>query len=514
MYMNTDLNTGTYTFLSKLNEQKKITPDMLYPFVDVHRHTQVTDIVMNVCAGSSNTLSDVYLDYADFFECEVECVSDALSQKRLARQGLYDLQKKHGIDAYATWIDRCRQVGFRPWISFRMNDCHTDEKEPINSPKDFNAIAADNGWELGKEYLYYAHCYDYTVPEVRAHFLDYIREQAARYDVYGIELDFLREYHCFKYLTADMDECREIMTQFMRDVKAIILDCEKIHGHKMKIMIRLPRDIEHCLYYGFDPVKMAKEGLVDVVVTSPRFSGSDTGINVDEWRAALPGVEIVPGIEAALGIIDGRFVDTSKEVALGIAANYLSYDPDGLYFFNHIISPRAFSSFFSSYSEYEELIDAAHEPFPRNFTTLACAADYKTIHQSAVRFVIIPEGYESCAGYPRMWRPIPTELSSEAKSFEIRTGLVPKGKKCSVILGFYCGVGAFRAKLNGEALTDFERTDISFIEGIGYQPKISQSTACYRARFDESLLTSPVQTIEIVADNNSPILTWVEINVY
>ena len=54
--------------------------------------------------------------------------------------------------------------------------------------------------------------------EVRESMLAYLREQLSRYDVYGLELDFLREYHCFRYLTADMGECRRIMLGFLREV--------------------------------------------------------------------------------------------------------------------------------------------------------------------------------------------------------------------------------------------------------------------------------------------------------
>lgn len=518
MYMNIDINTGTFPFLCKLAEQEYITPDMLYPYVDVHRHTQVTDFVMNICASGSNTPSEIFMDYADIYESKIvgKDKSSASEKGGIAWRGLYDIQKKHGIDVYATWIDRCRQVGYNPWFSFRMNDCHPGSKNTTDSEKDFVVKAIKNDWMIGEEYGYYGGCFDYSVPEVREHYLSYIQEQVFRYDVYGIELDFLREYHCFKYLTADMGECRKIMTDFVRAVKAILFDAEKIHGHKLKLMIRLPRDIEHCMYYGFDPVAMAKEQLLDVVVTSPRFSGSDSGIDVDEWRSALPGVDIIPGIEAAVGIVDGKFVDCSKEIALGLCANYLSYDPEGLYFFNHFISPRMFSAFFSPLCEYEQMRLETNEPWEKSFAVLACGADYKTIYQSAVRFVIIPEGYEGCAGYPTMWRPIPTEIGSEYKIFELRTGEIPKGKRCAVILGFDGGAEDFEVTVNGTTVDGFRKINIGFIEGIGYQPAkvVSEKTVCYRAKFEESILTAPIQTITVKSNKGTPTLSWVEINVY
>ena len=141
MYMNMDVNTVTFPFFAKLAEQKKITPDMLYPFIDVHRHTQVTDFVMNIFAQCSTASSDTQLDYEDIYEAALDGGAGTPFDKVQWWKGIYEIQKIHGIDIYEVWIDRCRQNGFRPWISVRMNDCHgSATKKPLNE-KDFFAIA-------------------------------------------------------------------------------------------------------------------------------------------------------------------------------------------------------------------------------------------------------------------------------------------------------------------------------------------------------------------------------------
>lgn len=519
LYVNTDVNSATFVFLCKLNEQEYITPEMLFPFVDINRLSQATDFVMNINAKWSNTKSETYFDYRDMYESTVVGGESQEASELIGLKGLYDIQEKHGIDVYMTWINRCWEIGINPWISLRMNDCHPLCKNQFNSNKDFLVKASENGWTLGSDYGYYHTCFDYSVPEVREHFLSYIKEQMQRYNVCGLELDFLREYNCFKYLTADMEECRKIMTGFVREVKAILLDAEKIHGHKIKLMIRLPRDIEHCLYYGFDPVAMASEGLIDTLVTSSRFSGSESGINVDEWREALPGIEILPGIETVAGVVNQKCAICSKEITLGLAARYLSYDPDGLYTFNYFIEPRFFEKFFSPLCAFEELRAVDCEDCgERDLVTLSSITDYKTIYNSALRFPVISEAYESCAGFPKMYRPIPTEvaLGAAAKTFEIRTGEIPKGKKCSVIVGFYAGNKRFEVTVNGQNIDSFEEIDIGFIEGIGYQPKdvVEPGVVCYRARFDESILTPLVQTVKVASHYGPKILAWVEINVY
>jgi hypothetical protein len=225
---------------------------------------------------------------------------------------------------------------------------------------------------------------------------------------------------------------------------------------------------------------------------------------------------VVPGIEAAVGVIDGKFVDTSKEIALGLAANYLSYDPDGLYFFNHFITPYIFTRFYTPLCEVEQARLSSNEPYEKSFIVLQCAADYETIYQSAVRFVIISEGFEACAGYPAMWRPVPAEITAQGSSFLLRTGKIPPGKKCAVILGFEGPAKAFTAELNGVAIEEFEQINMDFIEGIGYQPKavVPEKTICYRAAFDEQLLNELVQRLVVKAKEGSRILNWVEMNVY
>ena len=519
MYMNTDINTGTFPFLSKLAERDDITPAMLYPYVDVHKLTRTTDFVMNMFGQHSSTPSEVFSDYKDIFNAGFGTNDGNAISKASNWQGLYKVQKqlieKYNTDIYAVWTKRCREIGYTPWFSFRMNDCHGSAiKKPI-SEKDFFSKAVRNGWTIGEEYGYYKTCLDYEIDEVREMYLLYTREQMMRYDVDGLELDFLREYHNFKYLSADMDKCRNIMTEFIRSVRRILDECEKVHGHKIKLSMRVPRDVEHCIYYGFDIQKIAREGLVDLIIPAPRFASSDSGMDIDEWRRLVPDVEIIPGIEAAAGVVDGKFVDMSKEMALGVCAGYLSYNPSGLYFFNYFITPHMYSNFYTPLCQYEKDRLNTNEPWMKSYGVLQCATDYDAIFGNAVRFPLIVEWFESCAGYPTMWRPIPADVSEEEKTFTIRTGKIPEGKIPSIILGFTSEASDFSVTVNGKEVEGFKENPIDFIEGIGWQPAavVPKGTVCYRAPFDYSLLNSPEQTVTIKS-KTAVTVNWIEINVY
>ena len=78
------------------------------------------------------------------------------------------------------------------------------------------------------------------------------------------------------------------MTEFVRDVKRIVTECEKIHGHKILLAIKCMRDFVNNSFYGLDILEIGKEGLCDLIIPGPRFRSSEIGIPLDEWRAALP----------------------------------------------------------------------------------------------------------------------------------------------------------------------------------------------------------------------------------
>ena len=95
-----------------------------------------------------------------------------------------------------------------------MNDCHPKPLFLDEKIGHFKKTALDNGWMLGEDYGYFWSCYNYRFKQVRNIFLSYIEEQLSMYDVFGLELDFMREIQCFQYLTDNMDECTEIMNGF------------------------------------------------------------------------------------------------------------------------------------------------------------------------------------------------------------------------------------------------------------------------------------------------------------
>ncbi len=244
-------------------------------------------------------------------------------------EGLYKVYTEMGLDIFEIVYGKIKDAGVRPWLTFRMNDVHYGSESAAYIRSDLFYEAKENGYMLGNKYGYYATGFDFSHERIRQVMLDYIEELALRYDVFGLQLDFIREIFCFDYI--NNDDCTEIMTQFVRDVKAIVEKAEVKFGHPIKLSVRFGRSIEHNKVFGFDAESWVKEGLVDVLVPSPRWEVTDSAVPVEEWKnLAGDNVAIWAGMES-------RMTNKSKVTAdyvKGYSAGFYAKGADGVYFDN------------------------------------------------------------------------------------------------------------------------------------------------------------------------------------
>ncbi len=231
---------------------------------------------------------------------------------------------EYGIDAVEVFIEEVKKNGIRPWLSMRMNDCH-----PSKHNIDLYYEAEEKGMLLGKEYGYYGTCYNFAFDKYCDMTIDFIREMLSKYDVFGLELDFLREPHCLDY---KHDENRwEIMTNYMRRVKATVTECEKIVGHPIKILMRHPSNPESAYDFGFDMKTIAAEGLIDVSSPGPRWLNCDSYIPVSEWEKIVgDDIAVIPGLE----IFNVKYVYSQDYHLKGYMAAYKSLGAKAIYGYN------------------------------------------------------------------------------------------------------------------------------------------------------------------------------------
>ena len=230
-------------------------------------------------------------------------------------------------------IDKSKK-DFNVWLSYRMNDCHWSHAETApGRSKQLYYHAKKNDGFIGDHVAgrWFGECLDYTDEHIRSVMLDYIKETVYRYHPYGIELDFLREPFCFDYEKTP-NAC-EIITDLMKKIKAVVTDYEREYGKKVKILVRLVRDIENNKIFGFDVKEWVRLGLVDVLSPCSRWSDTDSDMPISEWKALCAGtdVEIAAGLEFYLW----NNIKVSEECCKGLASQYFDDGADKIYLYNY-----------------------------------------------------------------------------------------------------------------------------------------------------------------------------------
>ena len=137
-------------------------------------------------------------------------------------EGLYKVYTEYDVDPYAIMLQTLRENGIRPWVTLRMNDCHFGADETSFLRSDYYYEAKEKGYMIssaGTDYGYFNTCLDFGVAEVRERMLVYIEEVLSKYDMFGLELDFMRDITSFDYL--NNPDCAQIMNDFMREVRKL-----------------------------------------------------------------------------------------------------------------------------------------------------------------------------------------------------------------------------------------------------------------------------------------------------
>jgi len=256
------------------------------------------------------------------------------------RNGIGNMLAVHeqGIDYPARVIQRCRHHGISPWISLRMNDCH-DNDIPDHP---FHGSFWKKNPQLCRKNCpgYFATCLDYANQEVRDYYRALIIETLDRYDVDGLELDFMREPYLFS--AGKEAEGAPILTGWMREVRKLAADAADKRGHPIRLGVRVPSRPETALGMGLDAVTWAKEGLIDLLVVTPRWATLEFDMPIRQWRQMLGTSEVTlaGGLEIRYQPYPGGPASiVTLELATGAAVSVLSQGADAVYLFNFFQDP-------------------------------------------------------------------------------------------------------------------------------------------------------------------------------
>ena len=304
-----------------------------------------------------------------------DCISENIEKykeyldKNLAMKdwvyGVKDIIDKD-MDIYEIWIKLLRKINIKPYISMRMNDVHNanDEDNILHSTfykKNLNyrrAMYRDSGWEDRQ--------LNYLIKEVRDYHMKLVDEYFRRYNIDGIEIDWMRFGNHFP--TGFADEGREVLSNFMKEVREKANKYEKIRGHSIKVGTRCPIKPETAFDLGMDVIYWAKMGYIDYVAPSPFWQTSQGDIPIEMWKYLLDGTKctLVPCLELCLRpyIFEeykGEYQYNSIETLVGPACSFLDRQADDVYLFNymdmqyHIHSDNEYKEIVNTIGNYKKM---------------------------------------------------------------------------------------------------------------------------------------------------------------
>jgi hypothetical protein len=250
-----------------------------------------------------------------------------------------------GLDPLRMIVEWCHQQGIEAFWSMRMNDVHDGGYPPMvpqwkhdhpellfgsldNKPK---GVGDSREWSG----------VDYARPEVRDRALAFIREVCEKYEVDGIEMDFLRHAVFFKSRAWGEELTQpelDAMTDFVQRVRQMTEKVGLKRGRPILVAVRVPDSVGYCRSIGLDLERWLQEGLVDLMAVSDyvRFQPWEPTIELGHKY----GVPVYPCLsESRMKDAAGKIRMTS-EAYRARAANAWHAGADGIYTFNYF-NPKA-----------------------------------------------------------------------------------------------------------------------------------------------------------------------------
>ena len=233
------------------------------------------------------------------------------------------------LDPVGVVMQRAWFRGMGSFLSFRMNELHDVDKpgSPLLGPfwKDHPEyrVGGYPGWG--------AYALNYAIPQVREYVFSLLREVCLRYDLDGLELDFMRFPYYFPPGSDSLPAYTSLMTGFVARVREMTTQIGAGRGRPVLLSVRVPTSLAGCAYVGLDPVAWSKQDLIDFLTVAP-FLSTQPDIPVGEFREACGALPIYAGMEYTIGTRGMTREEKRSTAALLYAAG-----ADGIYLFNYFV---------------------------------------------------------------------------------------------------------------------------------------------------------------------------------
>lgn len=393
--------------------KKEMAEKALNRLVDQYEGTRVSHLFWNTCYQRAAYASDVWASYLDLEDPEKLAVK---------WPRLYYLLHKLGInDVFELLITRSRDRGISPWVSLRMNDMHYNEDPNLMNPF----------WNEHPEYWIlkkpgFDNGFNFTIDDVQTHYLKIIRESFFRWDVDGVELDWMRFPNLFR--AGGLATGRSAITELMRKVRVIADEAAGHHGHSVEIAVRVPATPKFAFGLGLDAQTWMREGLVDILIPGSHWRPSFPDTPVSKWKTIAGDCQVVPATDLWMGGVPGGTVAATGMAPIrGFTTSMLERGAEGIYLFNHfdpVETPLAKYTVESGIDEGRNLHDL-----------LAVAGDIAAAKSGPRRHVLTFHN-PVCPGTDYR-NPLPAEIGPDRKKkFQLHIGPAPSSGMAVLRVGF------------------------------------------------------------------------------
>jgi hypothetical protein len=407
-------------------------------FIKQYAGTNITDFMLNCASRLVTYPSKINQTLMSKHIQKKENGKDVDYSDLSSIKAMYDTYND-GLDFYAICIEQLRKNNITPWMSIRMNDCHCTNQETSVLHSDFyhenpHLRRVTHRRPTG----HFDRSYDFAKKEIYNMMLESIREVAFRYDSDGIELDWQREIFCFKI--GHEYEGIEIINQFTRDVRDILDEAEKKWGHPIKLAARTLPTLQKALDCGFDVLTWVREGLIDMIIPTPRWETTDSDIPVELWKSVLQDypVELAIGLEILQKTSKNiPLLLTSVESTNAQAAQYLSMGADKIYLYNYMDEEPPEGDFKNIYDD----INHSHSPLKyKNYrAVLSTIGDKEKVVNLPRRHIVTYSDIGPDWFMDKIHLQSPLPITSEGPDHirftRVRVGEIPANAKIELILG-------------------------------------------------------------------------------
>ena len=306
------LYTSDSGFLFALSE--KATAKEIYAWVDRQKDDAGVDIYAQMV---------FHQGWVELFQSEFAEHDTRKKYKRL--ESLF----AQGIQPLNLFIERTHHKGMKFVAAIRMNDRHGHNKKFLDAHPD---------WLL-EEFPFGV---DFSIREVREWMFNIMNEIVQKFDVDGLDLDFMRSGHMFPRETARESHAK--MTDLLRQVKTMLDATSKLKSKELSLGVRVPQTLHECRLLGLDVPTWIKEGLIDSITPSDDYF-TDFNAPYEEFGELIKGtgIKMYPSIHppVAEGYRQLNHTHMSRAMYRAAVKNFYMAGAHGVSVYNYHYAWRA-----------------------------------------------------------------------------------------------------------------------------------------------------------------------------